>query len=164
MPVVTDISNITNNVIGTIYDELIKALSNAPEQDRDKGKYLSVVLEEIFKNVAWEESFNSPMTIICDEIVTSEILIILHQWLRTKCVDIENINVVLCNHCGVSRWWKQWCSVYHQRSFSITELSLGYSHSMRAHPIKYSLPLIPTAETIQSKKNILFQMKNYTLY
>jgi hypothetical protein len=148
-------------IVGKIYDELLQAITNAPLLDQNKSRYVSVVLEEIFKDVNWSESFEIPLVIICDEIITSEILIILHQWLRTKCADIENIVVVTCNHTGVHRWWKKWCDVYHQQSFSIIELSLGYSYSMNHPPIRYPLPPIPSANTIQSKKNILYYFNVY---
>lgn len=164
-----------DNIVGAISYELIDVLTDAPILEH-KTKYMIPVLEELFKGVDWSKSFETPLVIIYDEVLITEILIGIHSWLRTKCADIENITIVTSHHCGVQRWWKQWCDVHQQRSFSIAELSFGYSHHMNKRPDAYNLtpyplpetrqpdfplPIMPDLTNIANRKNILYHFNIY---
>lgn len=155
-----------DNIAGTIHDELLNKVSEAPILDH-KTKHMIPVLEELFKGVDWGASFETPLLIIYDETITKEILIGIHTWLRTKCTDIENITLITSHHCGVQRWWKQWCEIEQERSFSIIEASFGYSYyttgryKMEKHPVRYPLPSIPSSKNIADRKNIMYYFNMY---
>lgn len=105
-------------IAGVIRHEIIRAITKAPRLDY-KGPYINEALEKLFDSVDWTQSFHTPMVILHDEILQSEVLIGIHRWLRAKCADIENIIIVVTQHLGVPAWWKQWCQVNHEKSFKV---------------------------------------------
>ena len=106
--------------VGSIKHELLTAVADAPMME-PKDLYVERELENLFGHHDWSRSFSSTQVLIYDEVLPSEILIIIHKWLRRKCADIENITLVITHHLGVESWWKQWCDVNHQRSFQVKE-------------------------------------------
>lgn len=152
--------NITNNIVGKIRSQLLMAITDAPLLEH-KTKYIIPVLEELFKNVNWAISFETPMTIVYDEALTPEILIAIHQWLRTKCTDIENINLITTHHYGIARWWKHWCSTFHEKSFSVVEFSYGYSEFVIADDPYIKIPPMPADDYVPLHKDIQYYFSYY---
>lgn len=152
--------NITNNIVGKIHDQLLMAITDAPLLEH-KTKYIIPVLEELFKDVNWATSFEIPMTIVYDEALTPEILIAIHQWLRTKCADIENINLITTHHCGLARWWKQWCVACHEKSFSVVEFSYGYSEFITSRDTWIKIPPMPADDYVPLHKDIQYHFSYY---
>jgi hypothetical protein len=85
----------------------------------------------MFGNYDWTKSFSTPQRLVYDEAVTSEILIAIHHWLRRRCADITNITLVTTHHLGIASWWKQYCSVMGQQSFSIQEKLFTHADRFR---------------------------------
>lgn len=125
--------------------ELLTAISNAPLLD-DKKRCLALALDEMFKDVDLSKSFETPLCIMYDEIFYEEIIVGIHYWLRTKCANIENIILITAEHTGLARWWKDWCKVHHERSFTVVEMSYGYSHFLDNQ-------LLSKPDTIETTKN-----------
>jgi len=86
-------------------------------------------LDALTQHFDFGTSFAQPVAILYQEYISEELMVYLHQWLRTKCADIENITVVLSQSLGMKNWWKEWCNIYHEKSFSIVELSWAYCES-----------------------------------
>ena len=127
-----DVSDIVNYVrynqqpnhvkfVGKIVGELILALNSASPKESTFTR-----LDEIFKNVDWSESFIRPLIILHFEFLHNETVVYIHEWLRQKCADIENISIV-SSESHLKKWWSNWCSSMHQKSFSITELLYIYT-------------------------------------
>lgn len=96
------------------------AITNAPEFE-SKSKYIQGALDNIFSGIDWNIGFNTPMVILTNEDISTEIIIELHYWLRSKSTNIENIHLVTTSQTGTEEWWANWKSCMHQRSFSITD-------------------------------------------
>jgi hypothetical protein len=117
---------------GVINDECLKALDSAPALVA-KNLYVEQALDQLLGHYDWSVSFSTPVVLIYDELVTSEILIILHNWLRRKCADIENIQLIVTSHTGIAKWWKSWCQTNHEKSFQINELFFTISPSAKKY-------------------------------
>ena len=87
-----------------------------------KDLYVEQVLENMFDCYDWSRSFHTRQILVYDEVLPSDLLIIIHKWLRRKCADIENISLVVTHHLGLCTWWKNWCDLNHEKSFSIKEI------------------------------------------
>ena len=115
-----------------IKHELLQSVSNAPIND-PKDLYVKQTLDKLFEQYDWTSTFSSPTFILYDEVITSEILIILHKWLRMKCASIENIFLITTHHTGISQWWKQWCDCFCEKSFNIIEFFFTRSANCEKH-------------------------------
>jgi hypothetical protein len=116
--------------IGTIRDELLKIVSVCSVIG-PKDVEVERELERLFENYDWSKSFYSTQVLVYDEAILSEFLPIIHNWLRRKCCDIENIVLISITHPGIADWWKSWCSVNHQKSFQIKEANFWDSPTHR---------------------------------
>ena len=112
---------VDHDIVCVIRHELLEAVANAPKM-HPKDLYVEDRLEMIFRHHDWTKSFDRQQVIILDDVVTSEILVLWHKWLRKKCADIENIVLVTTHHTGIKTWWQRWCAVNQEKSFAIQEL------------------------------------------
>ena len=112
-------------IAGIIRTQMIYAVRDAPAQ-QNKGLYIEQALELTFKNIDWANTFHTPHTIVIEETATSEHLMGMHNWLRRKCANIENITVVITGNTGVCDWWKSWCGVFREKSFRVIEWPFPY--------------------------------------
>lgn len=138
--------------VGMIRAELLVTINDAPAMS-PKGPYIEAKLQELFGDYDWSKSFQSTQVLLYDEVLPCEILIGIHQWLRRKCADIENICLVTTHHPGIRDWWRAWCDVNHEKSFDIRELF--YTNS----PVwgkKYfqDIPPLPSLDFYVNNKNI----------
>lgn len=108
-------------VAGVIRAELLVAVASAPVLE-PKDSYVKATLDKLFCHYDWTGTFSSPTIILYDEVITSEILVILHKWLRSKSSNIENIYLVTTCNSGICQWWKQWCNCFNEKSFNVVEL------------------------------------------
>jgi hypothetical protein len=109
------------NIVGYIFLELLDATNAAPVAE-DKTLYIEAALDQLFLNYDWTTSFTKPQLIIYDELLPSEILIVIHKWLRKKSADIENITLAVTHHTGVTTWWMKWCETFNEKSFNVIDV------------------------------------------
>jgi hypothetical protein len=114
-------NDINFDMVGMIGNQLIDVIARAPIL-HPKDLYVADKLEEMFGSYDWLKSFERIQIIIYEELLTSEILVLLHKWLRTKCANIENIILITVQHTGIQSWWHEWCRIHHERSFDIKEM------------------------------------------
>jgi hypothetical protein len=119
--------NLISTVIDTEYDcvgliknELLKLVSESKIVG-PKNLEIELELERLFGNHEWSKSFHSTQVLIYNEVILSEFLPIIHNWLRRKSVNIENIVLISVTHPGIADWWRSWCNINHQKSFQIKE-------------------------------------------
>jgi hypothetical protein len=110
------------DLVGVIGGELLQVLTDAPKLN-PKDLLIEHKLDEMFSGWDWSKSFDRAQILVYDEVLPSELLPMLHQWLRRKCADIENIQLILTHHAGAESWWQEWCELNHTQSFKIRELS-----------------------------------------
>ena len=106
--------------VGVIKAELLEVLTNAPKH-QPKDVWVEKRLDDMFGSYDWSRSFSRRQILVYDEVLPSEVLEILHKWLRRKCADIENILLVVTHHTGASDWWRDWCKTNNEKSFQLTE-------------------------------------------
>jgi hypothetical protein len=139
--------------VGIIDDELMNVVKSAPALE-PKNLYVEAKLETMFGEYNWTRSFKNCQLIVYDEVISSEILIIMHQWLRRKSADIENIVLVINHHPGIKNWWEKWCLANYEISFKIKELPFLYSPQHRKLDFDNRLEL-PGTEFYKNSKKIL---------
>ena len=150
----TDISGYL--LAGKITEELLNTVKQAPMLE-SKKLYIYQSLENDFLNFDWRRSFTEKTLIIYDEVLPAEILIHIHGWLRTKCANIENIYLATTHHCGLSQWWKQWCETFHEKSFSIIELTFNRLH----YNPTFDFPACPNLDFFTSQKEFHYYFSFY---
>lgn len=120
--------------VGTICKELLNSVSQS-SANAPTDLCVEQTLERLFGSYNWASSFERTQILVYDEYLSSELLVSIHRWLRKKCADIENIQLITTHFTGVANWWKDWCKTHHERSFSIREVFYTnrplLTHSMR---------------------------------
>ena len=99
---------------------LLRTLGDAPKEEQ-KRKYLWQTLDHCVGNIDWSHTFTGKIGIVCDDILTPEILIEFHYWLRRKCANISNVVLIATHHHGLQQWWQQWQDSAHETSFGIVD-------------------------------------------
>lgn len=107
--------------VGIIKAELLEVLTNAPKH-QPKDVWVEKCLDDMFGSYDWTRSFSRRQILVYDEVLPSEVLEILHKWLRKKCADIENILLIVTHHTGTRDWWQDWCKTNNEKSFQLTEI------------------------------------------
>lgn len=110
-----------HDYVGNIRSEILAAVAKAPKLEQ-KNYYIAMSLDQLFGDHDWKTAFDRPQVIVCEEIITAEILQGLHAWLRTKATDITNIVLICTSNVGVAEWWHNWCKLYHEKSFRVHEV------------------------------------------
>lgn len=105
---------------GKIDNELKLALKDGPSFDGKKTRVFKA-LDRIFADYDWSKSFSKPVVIDHHEVITPELIVFIHEWLRTKCCNIENITLLITTSFGAQDWWDNWCLLFNQKSFAIVE-------------------------------------------
>jgi hypothetical protein len=80
-------------------------------------------MDESSSHVDWTLTFDRPLLLMYEDMITRDHLVCIHNWLRSKCLDIENIIVLNNHHVGISDWWEQWKKLHHEPGFRILEWS-----------------------------------------
>lgn len=141
-----------HDYVGIIKTELLTTITDAPLME-PKDRYIEATLEKLFGEYDWSKSFQSKQILWYDEVLPSEVLIVIHKWLRRKCADIENILLITTHHLGISKWWKDWCENNHEKSFEIQEKFFINSPRWGDRFFK-NVPPLPTVDFFVKNKNI----------
>lgn len=109
------------DLVGIIHNEIMDAINEAPTIG-ERNEYVSKTLEKILGDYDWGKSFSKRQVLVFDAQIFPALLEYIHNWLRTKCLDIENIYIVTTHHRGINKYWRRWCELFQCRSFQIKEL------------------------------------------
>lgn len=101
--------------IGWMRDELLQTLASA-NPTSNKSALIGSKLDHMFTDVDWSWSFDNRLLLVYDEVVMPEILVGIHEWLRTKSACLDHVHVLFADQ-PVRNWWTQWCQLHQQRSF-----------------------------------------------
>lgn len=124
--------------VGWIRQELLLAAASVPE-DQFHPHVIWPRLETLFAGVDWTMSFHKRLLVVYDEVVIPQVVISLHEWLRSKCANLDHIHVIFTDQ-PIQLWWQAYCRVFHERSFHAEYVP----HVTM--PLRY-----PMAQTIQVK-------------
>lgn len=138
--------------VGIIRPELLQAVAKDAPTVGPKDVWVERRLDDMFGSYDWTRSFDRPQILVYDEIMLSEILIIMHQWLRRRSARIDNIHLVVTHHPGIARWWNQWCNAMQERSFQIREWF--FIKSPRWHQLFANSPALQPLQFYQTHKQI----------
>jgi hypothetical protein len=109
-------------IVGCFRTQVLLAVTQVPAIE-SKKKCLWDTYEKIFLNIDWTDSFSTKLVILTNEDVSSESIIELHYWLRTKCANIKNIFLITSQNLGTKQWWKNWCDAMHEISFNVIDFA-----------------------------------------
>ena len=141
------------HIVCRIVDDLNKSIAKL--NSAEMKTFVFSTLDNLTSHFDFSVSFNDPVYILYHEYISEEVMVVLHQWLRTKCANIENITVVFSQSLGMAQWWKCWCDTYHEKSFSVVELSWAYTENGYRH--HFSPTQFSRHTDIVSDKNNLMQ-------
>lgn len=71
-------------------------------------------------------SFDQGFVVYYRELITEEILLLLHDFFRNTCCNIENIVLITVQGVGVKRFYQQYCDLHKTRGFNIIETPWMY--------------------------------------
>lgn len=107
--------------IGHLYAELLTVISRAPPNDINKSLYVNEFLDMYFDGINLDESFNSKLVLVYEELITAEILTYMHQWFLKQCCNINNICVIFVYTLGIKQWYTQYLELMAQPGLTIIE-------------------------------------------
>lgn len=67
------------------------------------------------------DSFHTTQVLVYNESATAEHVIAIHDYLRSRACNIENIVLFLTSHMGAATWWQNYISANKIRSFHVLE-------------------------------------------
>jgi hypothetical protein len=118
---------------------------------RETQDHLEKTLDEMLGIHDWTQTFDQPCELLHDEIVNPELLRGLHDWLRARACNIENITVVTTHDLGVSEWWESYKQLFKIKSFSIREEL--FFDSLRFRPYMFQdIQPVPGQEELAQQK------------
>ena len=104
-------------------DELLAVVRLAPTDDH-KEKHIHNFLNMHLKGIDLTESFNSKMSIIYDELLSVEIMLSIHSWVKKQSCNIENIFFITTHTLGLTEWYKKYIDIMQESGFVIIEAPL----------------------------------------
>ena len=120
-------------------NDILECLGSMPVLEH-KVPLLAQEFARVMGQHDWSDSFHKPQVIYFEDIVTSEILMGLHRYLRTQCADITNVVVIVTSNLGVSDWWREWCRVFHERSFQVLDWPISHTFGWKLQYIPRTPP------------------------
>jgi len=79
-------------------------------------------LNDVFHPECFQNSFYKKQIVISLESWTASMLMLLHDYLRSKSADIENFTVIIIGHPNIAKWWRSYCRLMAWSSFNILEV------------------------------------------
>jgi len=112
-----------HKIISRITVEILQIISNAPADD-NKEKYIHNYLDKTIFKKDLLDSFQRPVIVIYDEVLTVEILLAIHLWFIKQSCNIDNIFLVTTHTLGASEWYKKYLNLFGLRGFRLVEAPL----------------------------------------
>lgn len=109
---------------------------------------------EVINTQVQLNSFKKLQVIVYDEYITSQFLIDLHNFLRSKSCNIENILLVTTHSLGTNQWWETYKKTMGIYSFSIIEASIMTSAVIYNDALKNSPDVSPDKDFWYKNKKI----------
>ena len=106
------------DIVGILDEKVHQLLRDLPIVST-KIDAITQFLHVQFQGHDWTQSFARPQIIYYADALRPEILVALHQYLRTQCGNIENIYFFTSQNPGSDRWWHEWCQLYRDKSYRL---------------------------------------------
>lgn len=97
--------------------EMIELASTDPRR-------VALMMDELLGTQWLIDSFHTTQVLVYNESATPEHVLAIHEYLRNRACNIENIVLFLSGHWGASEWWRQHVSINKIRSFHVLETQI----------------------------------------
>lgn len=128
--------------------EILQFIEANKEQDNWKSS-ITRFFDDLFK-IDFNQSFNQPMVIYYREIITEEILELLHNYIKNQCGNIENIIFLTTHGVGLKRYYANFCQLHSTKGFNVIEVPWAQGHEAFVLNETAHLFQLPKKESIQS--------------
>lgn len=104
-----------------ISTEILEILSSKPVKN-DVSDDLFNLFEQKF---SWllDTTFSAQVVVWYAEVITEEIVTLLHNYFRNKCCNIENV-VLMTSSSGIATYYKEYCSLHRSVGMQIVEIPM----------------------------------------
>ena len=106
-------------------------------------------IEDIIKPKSGS-NFDQGFVIYYREQLTEEMLVLLHNFFRNTCCNIENIVLITTTTVGLSRYYKQYCDLHRTKGLNIIEIPWMFWVNLFVLNETYQLTTLPKKEKIKS--------------
>lgn len=113
---------IENNIKYVLISAEILKILNLKHTGRDITQDLELFLNQKFLSLL-NLTFSEKIVFYYSEVLTEEILTIVHNYFRNKCCNIENI-VFLTSTSGLKTYYKNFCNLYRTNGMTIVEIPM----------------------------------------
>ena len=121
--------------------------------NKEQGNWETLITQffDNFFKIDFNQSFNQPMVIYYRDVLTEEIVELLHNYIRNQCGNIENIVFITTNAVGLKRYYTKFCQLHSTKGFNVIEVpwALWYDISVTTETVTH-LSQLPKKESIQS--------------
>lgn len=97
-----------------------------------------------------QSSFDQGFVVYYREIITEEILILLHDFFRNTCCNIENVVLVEVQGLGLERFYRRYCRAHNTRGFNIIEIPWMYWIEKYLLDETYHVRHLPSRQNIKA--------------
>ena len=108
-------------LIAYFHLELLVAIRNSNNINDSVHQYLN----EYFKNVKLNESFNKKLVIVYEEKLFIDIFLGIHTWFSRQCCNLSNIVFVSATTINLSVWYKEYVETFNQRGMTVIDAPLS---------------------------------------
>lgn len=113
-----------------------------------------VLVNQFFDNffkIEFNLTFNQPLAIYYREVITEEILELIHNYIRNQCGNIENIVFLTAQGIGLKRYYESFCQLHSTRGFNIIEVPwMKWYEIYVSNETEAQLYQLPKKENIKS--------------
>lgn len=131
-----------------IGEEILKFISANKEQSNWESA-ITQFFDGLFK-IDFNQSFNQPIVIYYREVITEEILELLHNYIRNQCSNIENIVFLTAQGIGLKRYYTNFCQLHSTKGFNVIEIPWVLGYEVFVSDETAHLYQLPKKESIQS--------------
>ena len=82
---------------------------------------VALMMDQLLGTQWLTDSFHTTQVLVYNESATAEHVMAIHDYLRSRACNIENIVLFLTSHMGAADWWQNYISVNKIRSFHVLE-------------------------------------------
>jgi hypothetical protein len=120
--------------------------------NKEQGNWESSITRffDNFFKIDFNQSFNQPMVIYYREVITEEILELLHNYIKNQCGNIENIVFLTTQGVGLKRYYATFCQLHSTKGFNVIEVPWALGHEAFVLTEAEHLYQLPKKESIQS--------------
>jgi hypothetical protein len=145
-----DLKNILDDanllIAGRFYCELLEILSSST----DSSEQVHACHAWLDKNIDLKllgSSHDQKVVYVWDEVITPELVILLHNWFRMQMCNITNVVLISTHTTNLSKWYNSYCKLFNQNKMSIVDAPWAFT--IYSEEIFKSFESVPSTYTKQ---------------